>query len=126
MDASLRNAARQRAANRCEYCRIAQEHDPYFRFHIEHVIPRQHGGGDNADNLALACMHCNLHKGPNLAGIDPDTGQLASLFNPRLQGWDEHFRMDGEWVVGLTASGRVTVYVLAMNAEDQRRIRSLG
>jgi 5-methylcytosine-specific restriction endonuclease McrA len=35
-----------------------------LRFHIEHVIPRQHGGSDDADNLALACPDCNLRKGP--------------------------------------------------------------
>jgi hypothetical protein len=31
------------------------------------------GGSDDPDNLALACHHCNLHKGPNLAGVDPRT-----------------------------------------------------
>jgi hypothetical protein len=43
----------------------------------------QHGGGDDADNLALACPDCNLRKGPNLTGIDPETGAVVRLFHPR-------------------------------------------
>jgi len=34
-------------------------------FHIEYIIPRQHGGDDQLDNLALSCPWCNRAKGPN-------------------------------------------------------------
>jgi hypothetical protein len=71
-------------------------------------VPRQHEGGDAAENLALACHHCNLHKGPNLSGLDPQTGELTRLFHPRRDRWPEHFsEHDGE-VTGLTAIGRAT------------------
>jgi 5-methylcytosine-specific restriction endonuclease McrA len=63
MDADLRELVRRRAASRCEYCLIHQDDDPFFRFHIEHVLPIKHGGLDDVENLALACRHCNLHKG---------------------------------------------------------------
>ena len=46
-------------------------------------------------NLALACHHCNLHKGPNLTGIDPLTQLVTTLFNPRVDRWDEQFARDG-------------------------------
>ena len=62
MDQALCNLVHERAGNRCEYCHIRQEEEPFFRFHIEHLIARQHGGSDDASNLALACHHCNLHK----------------------------------------------------------------
>ena len=52
MDAATRRAVRQRAGNRCEYCRVRQEDDPLFTFHMEHITPRQHGGGDALSNLA--------------------------------------------------------------------------
>ena len=39
MEASLREFVRARAGNRCEYCLIHQDDDPYFRFHTEHVLP---------------------------------------------------------------------------------------
>ncbi len=30
---------------------------------IEHIVPRSHGGADDAQNLALACAGCNHEKG---------------------------------------------------------------
>lgn len=66
-------------------------------------------------NLALACLRCNSHKGPNLAGIDPATGTLAVLFNPRRHKWSRHFRWDGAFLIGRTRIGRTTIVVLAMN-----------
>ena len=124
MDRAVANLVRERAGHRCEYCRLHQDDAPFFRFQIEHVIPKQHGGTDELSNLALACHHCNLHKGPNLAGIDPDTGQMVVLFNPRTQGWDDHFERVGAPVNGRTAVGRATVRVLAMNADVQRDLRA--
>jgi 5-methylcytosine-specific restriction endonuclease McrA len=87
MEAAVRNFVRSRAGNRCEYCRSNQDDEPFAQFQIEHVIARQHGGSDAADNLALACSNCNLHKGPNLAGLDPLDGALVRLFNPRRDRW---------------------------------------
>ncbi|MEX0711106.1 MAG: HNH endonuclease signature motif containing protein [Pirellulales bacterium] len=124
MRASLRALVRRRAGNRCEYCHLRQEHSPLVQFHVEHVIPRQHGGKSNASNLALACYRCNLHKGPNLSGINPDDGAIVTLFSPRQQLWDEHFEMRGALVVGLTPTGRATVRVLNINAIDRLRLRS--
>jgi hypothetical protein len=83
--------------------------------------PRKHGGDDNPSNLALACDRCNLHKGANLVGIDPDTGAIVPLFNSREHAWDDHFVLSDVTIVGLTAMGRTTVRVLSMN--DARRVR---
>jgi hypothetical protein len=124
MDPAIRSLVRRRAAERCEYCRIHQDADPFFRFHIEHIIPRQHGGSTDATNLALACHHCNLHKGPNLSGIDPGSGALTPLFNPRLQAWEEHFSLQGVTIVGMTPQGRTTVRVLAMNKGARLQLRA--
>jgi hypothetical protein len=115
MDESTRELVRCRAEQRCEYCRIYQEDDPLFAFHIEHIIAQQHGGTDSPSNLALACHQDNLHKGPNLTGIDPVTKKLTRLFNPRRHKWSRHFRWDGPILVGRTAIGRTTPAVLGMN-----------
>jgi len=32
-------------------------------FHIDHVVPRSLGGGDDIDNLQPLCRDCNLSKG---------------------------------------------------------------
>ena len=92
MDQRLRQLVRDRASNRCEYCRLAQTAEPFFAYHIEHVIARQHGGSDDPENLALACYHCTARKGPNLSALDPESGALVRLFHPRREHWEEHFR----------------------------------
>lgn len=44
---------------RCRYCgaRVA------LSDHIDHVIPLSRGGSDDIDNLAAACVTCNISKG---------------------------------------------------------------
>ena len=76
---------------------------------------------DDADNLAWACIFCNLYKGPNLASLDPETGALTRLFHPRRDRWDDHFRQDGASIVGLTAVGRTTCWLLEMNSRFSAR-----
>jgi 5-methylcytosine-specific restriction endonuclease McrA len=124
MDAVTRRFVRSRAGDCCEYCGLPQSALPFATFHIEHIRAEQHGGSDDPSNLALACGHCNRHKGPNLTGIDPETNQIVPLFNPRLDERSEHFALRGIVVFGLTAVGRATVNVLAMNSQGQLENRS--
>ena len=123
MDAAVRQLVRHRAAERCEYCRLPQLAASVVAFHVEHIIPKQHGGDDDPSNLALACPHCNRYKGPNLTAIDPDTNQIVQLFNPRTQLWDKHFALDGVRVVGVTSEGRATAHLFRMNAEERVKVR---
>jgi hypothetical protein len=120
----VRRQVRDRAHNACEYCHLHQEDSPLAALHVEHIIPKVHGGTDDLENLALACIDCNLHKGTNLTGIDPQTGQLKQLFHPRRQHWDEHFELHEGCLVGKTPIGRTTIRVLDMNSDDQISIRS--
>jgi hypothetical protein len=124
MDAATRERVRQRAGNRCEYCGLSQSDTPFASFHVEHIIARQHGGSDDEDNLAWACRRCNFHKGPNLAGIDPATGEIVPLFHPRRDAWNEHFVLRDRIVVGLTPVGRTTVRLLRMNLPARLDLRA--
>lgn len=83
---AIETAVRRRAGDRCEYCLIAEADSGPLPHVLDHVIARQHRGAMIPENLALACGLCNLHKGPNIAGLDPLTGELSSLFNPRKEG----------------------------------------
>ena len=96
-----------RANGRCEYCGMPFP-DYGLPFQIDHIVARQHGGSSDLANLALSCLHCNRHKGPNIAGRD----------HPREDSWREHFQLDGAVLVGITGIGRVTVQVLAMNEPE--------
>ena len=124
MNESVRERVRIRASHRCEYCQLHQKDSPLARLHVEHIVPKKHGGNDDESNLALSCVDCNLHKGPNLTGIDPETGHITGLFHPRQDLWDEHFGWEGIYIAGRSAVGRTTVAVLAMNSDDQLALRS--
>ena len=124
ISAQVRAEVRERAQNACEYCHLHQDDSPLAALHVEHIIPRIHGGSDDIANLALACIDCNLHKGTNLTGIDPETSEITPLFQPRRQSWEDHFEWQGIHLTGKTATGRTTIRVLHINSEDQVALRS--
>ena len=123
MTAATRALVRRRADERCEYCQTHQEDSPLAALHIEHIRPIKHGGSEDNSNLCLACIDCNLHKGPNIAGIDPLTDAVTLLFHPRQQHWEDHFSWEGIYVLGLTDIGRTTIRVLCMNNDEQLELR---
>lgn len=123
MDAATRRQVRERAEECCEYCRLPQFAAPFLRFHVEHIQASQHIVDDGLENLCLACPRCNLNKGPNLASLS-QARELVPLFHPRQQKWDEHFRLDGATIVGLTPIGTATARLLKMNEGDQIEIRA--
>jgi hypothetical protein len=47
----LAQTIRERAGYRCEYCSLPQDAEPFFAYHVEHIVARQHGGGDDSGNL---------------------------------------------------------------------------
>lgn len=109
--------ARERAGDRCEYCRMPRIGG--VEFQLEHIRPKQHRGADDESNIAFTCARCNLVKGPNAAGFDPLTDELTRLYDPRTDEWSEHFGFDGVVVVGRTAVGRTTVDLLRMNSDGR-------
>jgi hypothetical protein len=121
---ALRRLVLERAGYRCEYCLLPEEFS-FFPHEPDHVIPLKHGGATTADNLALACFWCNRLKGSDLAALDPQTGQITPLFNPRLHTWTDHFRLDGAVIVPLTPEGRATTALLKFNRADRLTVRQL-
>ena len=126
---ALRRLVIERANGKCEYCLMPQsasafDHEP------DHIIPVQHGGKTKADNLALACLRCNRRKGPNVGSFDPETGHLVPFYNPRLQTWTDHFRLDEALIQPLTPEARVTVKIMQLNddarIEERKRLIDLG
>ena len=123
MDAARRNFVRERAGDRCEYCHLHQDHQSAVSLQLEHIVANQHRKDDSPENLALACLRCNLHKGTNLVGLDPQTGSVTPLFHPRQHVWCEHFEIRDGRIVGSTAIGRTTATLLQMNTPDRIELR---
>jgi 5-methylcytosine-specific restriction endonuclease McrA len=114
ISSTLRDRVIQRAEGRCEYCRLHQNFSIYSH-EVDHVVARKHGGQTRLENLALSCLPCNRYKGSDLTSIDPQTGEITRLFNPRLNVWSEHFILENGRILGLSAIGRTTVFLLKFN-----------
>lgn len=128
--AALRRQVIERAQDCCEYC-FVNALDRAIDYAVDHIIAEKHKGPTQLDNLCLSCFWCNSYKGTDLSSVDWEgDGAIVPLFNPRQQLWRDHFRLDGLRIVPLTATGRVTVELLQMNAaeriKERRLLRQLG
>ena len=113
-----------RAGHRCEYCH-APEAIFNFPFEVEHILPVSEGGTDELENMCLSCRSCNLFKSNHILGLPSKAGLMASLFHPRRDVWDEHFRLviETSFLEGRTDIGEGTVARLQMNSPIQLAAR---
>jgi len=125
----LRAEVARRARRRCGDCLI-DEDDAGFPHQVDHILSRKHGGSSTSQNLAYACVVCNRHKGSDVASIDPDTGEIVPLFDPRRARWADHFRLNRPWIEPISSIGRATARLLQLNASERilerRLLQSLG
>jgi 5-methylcytosine-specific restriction endonuclease McrA len=122
--AAIKRTIRQQAGGRCEYCRSPVDYSP-DPFSTEHIIPQDRGGTNELANLALSCLGCNNHKHTAVEATDPVSGEIVSLFHPRLERWEDHFRWSEDFtlVVGKTPTGRATIERLKLNREGVINLR---
>src|SRR5205814_10634296 len=98
----------ERAAGRCEYCRLP-EAATSVPFELDHIISRKHHGPTIASNLANACWYCNTFKGADISGLDPLTRKLTGLFHPRRHKSSYHFPYYVPVLIGRLACGRISI-----------------
>ncbi|MBI3878495.1 MAG: HNH endonuclease [Verrucomicrobia bacterium] len=126
---ALRELVARRAEFICEYC-LVHERDLYSGGQVDHIISERQDGPTTPENLAFACAWCNRQKGSDIAAIDPATGQLVRLLNPRLDKWSEHLQLVGGRIEWRTAIGEATVRLLKMNdlhrIEERELLRAHG
>lgn len=63
---------------------------------LEHIIPKNHGGTDDLENLAIACARCNAEKGlrhDHKRRNDPKLQEIVSRLQARRR---ERFRDPSE------------------------------
>lgn len=120
----IQDQIRERADGLCEYCHAVEKWQ-YVLFTIDHVVSIAQGGTDDYSNLALACFHCNRHKSNHEVAIDPVTESPQNIFNPREEKWAQHFvwSMTSAEIIGLTPTGRATIYLLRLNRPRIQTIR---
>ena len=72
----LYKLVRRRANSRCEYCQ-SSEWLTAQRSHVDHIIPKAHGGATEEHNLCLACASCNGSKQDKVEAVDPKSGKIG-------------------------------------------------
>lgn len=113
-----------RARGCCEYCQMLSDFSP-DTFEIEHIISLFEGGTNALLNLAFCCGGCNNNKRYKIKAIDPITGAIVYLFNPRIDIWAQHFEWKDNFsiVEGITPQGRATVALLKFNRKGLVNLR---
>lgn len=75
-------------SGKCIHCNrrlaIGLDGTPISRATIEHIVPRNHGGDDAIENLAIACAGCNHEKGRRHDKRRSDDPELRTIVE-RLQ-----------------------------------------
>lgn len=125
VSAELRRLVCERASGLCEYC-LLREEDAFLPHEPDHIIAVKHRGLTIESNIAWTCFVCNRAKGSDISSIDEATGELQRLFNPRVDVWEDNFRLlvDGK-VLPLTSIGRVTAFLLRLNRPELVEIRKV-
>ena len=121
---TIRKIVFERANGYCEYCQCPSDFSTE-PFSIEHIIPKSKNGTDSPDNLALACIGCNIYKSNKITFLDTVTQDYFPLYNPRINVWNDHFI----WhelltsIIGKTAVGRVTIAAIQLNRRQLKNLR---
>jgi hypothetical protein len=114
----------ERSKGYCEYCQCPSDFSTEL-FSIEHIIPRSKNGSDELDNLAYACIGCNIYKSDKTEFVDVVSQSLSNLYNPRTMNWADHFVWDesSTVILGKTAIGRATIEALKLNRRPVKNLR---
>ncbi len=118
----IRKTVEHRVNHRCEYCQI-HSNDMFLSFELDHIIPIKHGGSNDFENLALACPHCNQHKGSDFATIFKN--QIIRLFNPRVDKWPDHFEVFNGEINSKSKVGEASIKIFHFNEPDLIILRQL-
>lgn len=124
LNQQLRRLVAERANYACEYCLI-HEQNTVLGCAVDHIISIKHGGKNDADNLAYACVFCNRFKGSDVGSIIFETRQLTRFYHPQWDIWNEHFKFKDNLIDPLTSIGIVTARILGFNEKNRLLERQL-
>lgn len=69
-------------------CRYCGAFAPIAVLHVDHVVPRKHGGSDKPTNLVTACQDCNSGKSSAMPppGLIGEVEETANEWASRMRG----------------------------------------
>ena len=114
----IRNLVIKRAFGLCEYC-LLHESQSFIGFEIDHIISIKHGGRNQADNLAYACLYCNQYKGSDIGTILLQSDEYVRFYHPRKDRWNDHFEFIDALISPKTSIAQATIKILQMNNSDR-------
>ena len=122
----IKKQVAKRASNLCEYC-LANSEYAFHTFPIDHILPLSSGGTNDLENLALSCQFCNNSKYNKMECLDPISGEMVKLYNPRVDTWTDHFMWDDSKtnIIGITPTGRATANCLKVNRQEAVNLRKV-
>ena len=120
----LRTFIADRADRLCEYC-LVHEDDMILGCSIDHIISLKHGGSNEKNNLANACIFCNRYKGSDIGSIVWKTQEFVRFYNPPRDHWADHFRLDKTIITPVSSIGEVTARILGLNDRERLMERKL-
>ncbi|MEM9196044.1 MAG: HNH endonuclease, partial [Myxococcota bacterium] len=75
---------------KCIHCQrklaLALDGTPLSDATLEHIVPKNHGGTDDLENLAIACARCNSEKGlrhDHKSANDPKLREVIATLQAR-------------------------------------------
>ncbi len=76
----LRHAVLKRAGFHCELCGVSADERA---LKVEHILPREHGGSDELENLQALCSKCSAD---SVGGDDADFRKIRESYGERKKG----------------------------------------
>lgn len=126
MHKAVKEKVAQRANFRCEYCFTPVDFSP-DPFSIDHIMPKSVILDDDLENLAFCCLGYNNYKHKAQEVVDPLSGAITDIYNPRKDNWADHFQWESSMlkIEGITPLGRATVNRLQLNRPGLVNLRRL-
>ncbi len=110
----------------CAYCTMTEAEAQAIRFTIDHYEPKRSRSDleNEYSNLMYCCEECNIRKGDRSPPAEA-RAQLIRFFRPDLDYFDDHFRLNGVRLEGLSPTAEYTIAAIDLNRAMLRKLREL-
>ena len=110
----------------CAYCTMSEAEAQAIRFTIDHYEPKTARPDleNEYGNLMYCCDECNIRKGNRYPPPNARTSGVR-FFRPDSDSREEHFKLNGVRLEGLTTTGSFTIDAIDLNRLGLRTLRQI-